>query len=180
MTMTSLRSVVAFALLALSASAFAALSPKYADWAKGPEQWLMTRDDWRAWKNVKTDDEAHDFIELFWARRDPTPGTQINEFRDTFEGRVVYADKTYKSNFPVLTDRMQQAFLNFMYLGRAMIHPDGFNTNPAFQVGDDHHGVFQTGRLYYDGREKPRRRQRGFSAVPGRADADFVVTGKRR
>jgi GWxTD domain-containing protein len=81
----------------MSASAFAALSPKYADWAKGPEQWLMTRDDWRAWKNVKTDDEAHDFIELFWARRDPTPGTLINEFRDTFEGRVVYADKNYKS-----------------------------------------------------------------------------------
>ena len=55
------------------------------------------------------------------------------------------------SNFPTLTDRMQQAFLNFMYLGRAMIHPDGFDSNPAFQVGADHHGVFQTGRLYYDG-----------------------------
>ena len=98
MTMTSLRSAVAFALLALSASAFAAsLSPKYNDWPKGPEQWLMTRDDWRAWKNVKTDEEAQAFIDLFWARRDPTPGTLNNEFRATFEGRVAYADKEYKS-----------------------------------------------------------------------------------
>ena len=97
MTMTSLRSVVAFALLALSASAFAALSPKYADWAKGPEQWLMTRDDWRAWKNVKTDEEAQAFIDLFWARRDPTVGTYQNEFQAEFEGRVAYADANYKS-----------------------------------------------------------------------------------
>jgi|GEM_PF-967178 len=97
MTMTSLRSAVAFVFLALAASAFAGLSPKYADWAKGPEQWLMTRDDWRAWKNVKTDEEAQAFIDLFWARRDPTPGTLNNEYRAEFEGRVVYADREYKS-----------------------------------------------------------------------------------
>jgi len=93
----ALRSVAVIVLLALGASAVAALSPKYADWPKGPEQWLMTRDDWRAWKNVKTDEEAEAFIALFWARRDPTPGTYLNEYRAEFEGRVEYADKNYKS-----------------------------------------------------------------------------------
>ena len=88
---------VAAVTLAMSVSAFAALSPKYADWPKGPEQWLMTRDDFRAWKNITTDEQAQAFIDLFWARRDPTPGTLRNEARDEFDGRVVYADKTYKS-----------------------------------------------------------------------------------
>jgi GWxTD domain-containing protein len=78
-------------------SAFAALSQKYADWPKGPEQWLMTRDDVRAWKNITTDEQAQAFIDLFWARRDPTPGTLRNEAREEFEGRVAYADKNYKS-----------------------------------------------------------------------------------
>jgi hypothetical protein len=55
------------------------------------------------------------------------------------------------SNFPTLTDRMQQAYLNFMYLGRAMIHPDGFDSNPAFHVGADKHPAIDPGRLYYDG-----------------------------
>ena len=37
------------------------------------------------------------------------------------------------SNFPSLPDRAQQGFLNFMFLGRAAVHPDGFVTDPAFQ-----------------------------------------------
>lgn len=37
------------------------------------------------------------------------------------------------SNFPSLPDRAQQGFLNFMFLGRAAVHPKGFATDPAFQ-----------------------------------------------
>ena len=37
------------------------------------------------------------------------------------------------SNFKPLADRLQQGFLDFLYLGRAMIHPDGFASNPAFR-----------------------------------------------
>ncbi len=39
------------------------------------------------------------------------------------------------SNFPTLADRVQQGMLDFMYLGRAMIHPHGLGTDPAFQDG---------------------------------------------
>ncbi|HET7481587.1 MAG TPA: Ig-like domain-containing protein [Actinomycetota bacterium] len=37
------------------------------------------------------------------------------------------------SNFPSLPDRAQQGFLNFMFLGRAAVHPEGFVNDPAFQ-----------------------------------------------
>src|SRR5207244_13089485 len=37
------------------------------------------------------------------------------------------------SNFPKLADRVQQGMLNFLYLARLMIHPQGFNSNLAFQ-----------------------------------------------
>jgi len=37
------------------------------------------------------------------------------------------------SNFKPLPDRLQQGFLDFLYLGRAMIHPDGFASDPAFR-----------------------------------------------
>ena len=30
------------------------------------------------------------------------------------------------SQFPRLVDRMQQGFLNFLFLGRALLHPAGF------------------------------------------------------
>ena len=37
------------------------------------------------------------------------------------------------SKFKPLPDRLQQGFLDFLYLGRAMIHPDGFASDPAFR-----------------------------------------------
>lgn len=51
--------------------------------------------------------------------------------------------------FSTLPDRGQQGMLNFLFLGRAMIHPDGFSANPAFQV--DGRSVIDTERLYYNG-----------------------------
>ena len=41
------------------------------------------------------------------------------------------------SNFRMLPDRLQQGHLNFMYLGRALSHPDGLGTNAAFQFGGE-------------------------------------------
>ncbi len=53
------------------------------------------------------------------------------------------------ANFPALGDRVQQGMLNFLYLGRAMIHPDGLTRDPAFQLAGK--PVLDTSRLYYDG-----------------------------
>ena len=41
------------------------------------------------------------------------------------------------SNFNKAVDRMQQGFVNFMLIGRAMIHEDGFADNPAFQLDEE-------------------------------------------
>jgi hypothetical protein len=54
------------------------------------------------------------------------------------------------SNFKPLPDRLQQGFLDFLYLGRAMIHPDGFASDPAFQFGGE--TTIDTGKpLFYYG-----------------------------
>jgi hypothetical protein len=53
------------------------------------------------------------------------------------------------SLFPSLTDRLQQSFVNFLYLGRLMIHPSGFSASGAFR--DEGRGVIDTRRLFYDG-----------------------------
>lgn len=38
------------------------------------------------------------------------------------------------SGLPTLVDRVQQGFLNFDYVGRAMVHPQGFASDPAFRT----------------------------------------------
>jgi hypothetical protein len=54
------------------------------------------------------------------------------------------------SFFPSLADRAQQGFLNFLYLGRALIHPDGAVAQAAFQ-GADGQPLLDTGELFYNG-----------------------------
>ena len=50
---------------------------------------------------------------------------------------------------PTIADRLQQGFLNFLYLGREMIHPQGFSSLPAFQTGSA--SLIDRSHLYYDG-----------------------------
>jgi hypothetical protein len=88
--------LVATALIvATVSSGFAQMSPAKADWAKGPVQFLMTPEETATWKTLASDDAALAFIDLFWARRDPTPNTPANEFRLDFEDRVAYADQHF-------------------------------------------------------------------------------------
>jgi hypothetical protein len=54
------------------------------------------------------------------------------------------------SNMPSMIDRAQQGFLNFLYLGRALAHPDGLVRDPAFR-GASNQPLFLTNELYYDG-----------------------------
>lgn len=49
------------------------------------------------------------------------------------------------SRFPTLVDRLQQGILNFTFLGRLMIHPQGLSSHPEFA------GRIDTQRLFYAG-----------------------------
>ena len=84
-------SIIAAAIAVIAVSAFA-LSPEHVSWGKGPAQYLMTKEEIAQWKAITTDEQAEKFIALFWARRDPTPATPQNEFREQFELRVKQAD----------------------------------------------------------------------------------------
>jgi hypothetical protein len=57
------------------------------------------------------------------------------------------------SRFPALPDRLQQGLLDELFLGRAMISPTGFTTDPAFHQDGTPAGasVLDTRRLYYNG-----------------------------
>ena len=49
-----------------------------------------------------------------------------------------------------LTDRLQQAMLNQLFLARLMIHPHGFVADPAFQDASGN-PVIDTSDVFYDG-----------------------------
>lgn len=92
----SLRTFLIAAVIAASGvAAVGAMSGSQVEWGKGPAQLLMTKEEAKTWKSIKNDDEARAFVELFWARRDPTPLTARNEYREGFDQRVTLADTRF-------------------------------------------------------------------------------------
>ena len=88
--------LVGFALAVfLAPVAEAQLSDNYAGWTDGPEGFLLTKKEKKAWGKIKTDAEAERFIDLFWARRNPEPNSGFNAFRAEFEARVRFADQNF-------------------------------------------------------------------------------------
>src|SRR5260370_22437224 len=47
--------------------------------------------------HLATDDEREQFVEQFWLRRDPTPSTVENEFKEEHYRRIAYANQHFAS-----------------------------------------------------------------------------------
>jgi GWxTD domain-containing protein len=70
---------------------------------KWPEQyvkWIMTPSERNAYKGFETDEEKLQFIEFFWARRDPNPETPENEYRKEYMERYVFVMKHMSAGKP--------------------------------------------------------------------------------
>jgi GWxTD domain-containing protein len=80
------------AVLLAVAPAGAQVSPELAAWADGPAGFLLTDAERAELEGLRADAEVEQFIELFWARRDPDLSTRENEVRRDFEARVEAAD----------------------------------------------------------------------------------------
>jgi len=89
------------ALLALVALVFSAAGPAEArkdslrEWLDGPVHYIIAPDEIKDFKAQKTDKDRAAFIERFWRRRDPTPNTLVNEYRQLFWNRVREANEKF-------------------------------------------------------------------------------------
>jgi GWxTD domain-containing protein len=50
--------------------------------------------------HLETDEERRHFVEQFWERRNPTPGSAENEFRIEHYRRIAYANTHWGRNLP--------------------------------------------------------------------------------
>ena len=123
--------------LVLTAAVLACLTAALSAAEIGPLQALLTKEEAAAWKNVKTDEEAKAFLDLFWARRDPTPGTPQNEYRDQIEARIKYADENFAEGKTrgSLTDR-GRIFLLYGAPKRATRTTDATGISPDADARD--------------------------------------------
>ena len=65
------------------------------EWREGPVRYIISKEEDKTYKSLKTEQERANFIDLFWRRRDPTPKTDYNEFKNRFRNRALDCDQLY-------------------------------------------------------------------------------------
>jgi GWxTD domain-containing protein len=62
-------------------------------------RYIVTAQEERIFREMPPEDRA-EFVTDFWKRRDPTPETEANEFRDQYYARLAAADKAFRAGIP--------------------------------------------------------------------------------
>jgi GWxTD domain-containing protein len=76
------------------------LMTPYRKWLNEDVAYIITDEERTAFKRLQTDEEREQFIEQFWLRRDPTPDSIENEFKEEHYRRIAYANERYASGIP--------------------------------------------------------------------------------
>jgi len=76
------------------------LATPYKKWLEEEVPYIITDEERAAFLQLQTNEEREQFIEAFWQRRDPTPDTVENEFKEEHYRRIAYANERFASGIP--------------------------------------------------------------------------------
>jgi GWxTD domain-containing protein len=82
------------------------LSQHYKTFLNEDVVWIITDTEREAFKHLTNDEERDQFIEAFWQRRNPSPDSPENEYREEHYARIAYANEHFPAGKPGwMTDR---------------------------------------------------------------------------
>jgi GWxTD domain-containing protein len=76
------------------------LDTPYKKWLQEEVPYIITDEERSAFLQLQTNEEREQFIEAFWQRRDPTPDTVENEFKEEHYRRIAYTNERFSSGIP--------------------------------------------------------------------------------
>jgi GWxTD domain-containing protein len=75
--------------------AYLRLPKAYQKWVDEDVRWIITPEERAQFLRLHSDVDRDHFIEQFWVKRDPTPDTPVNEFKQEHYRRVAYANEHF-------------------------------------------------------------------------------------
>ena len=101
------------------------LETPYRKWLNEDVAYIITDEERAAFKRLQTDEEREQFIEQFWLRRDPTPDTIENEFKEEHYRRIAYANEHYASGIPGWKTDRGRMYITYGPADEIESHPSG-------------------------------------------------------
>jgi GWxTD domain-containing protein len=76
------------------------LATPYKKWLEEEVPYIITDEERSAFLQMQTNEEREQFIESFWQRRDPTPDSTENAFKEEHYRRIAYSNEHFASGIP--------------------------------------------------------------------------------
>ncbi len=112
------------------------LSKTYKRWLDEDVRWIITDEERAAFKQLSNDEERDQFIEQFWLRRDPTPDTAENEYKEDHYRRIAYANEHFASGVPGWKTDRGRIYVMYGKPDEIEAHPSGgFYQRPQEEGG---------------------------------------------
>jgi GWxTD domain-containing protein len=111
------------------------LADAFNRWLNVDVAYIITQSERDAFNRLQSNEEREMFVEQFWLRRDPTPGTVENEFKDEHYRRIAYANDRFSSRADTRgwkTDR-GRIYITFGPPDEIDSHPEGSAAKPPYE-----------------------------------------------
>ncbi len=111
------------------------LSSTYKKWLNEDVRWIITPEELSAFKQLSNDEERDAFIEQFWLRRDPTPDTPENEYKEEHYRRIAYANEHFAAGIPGWRTDRGRIYIAYGPPDQIESHPSGGSYQRPIEEG---------------------------------------------
>src|SRR5947207_2865298 len=118
------------------------LSKPYKKWLDEDVSYIITDEERAAFKQLSNDEERDNFIEAFWQRRDPTPDTEENEFKEEHYQRIAYANEHFAAGVPGWKTDRGRIYIVFGKADEIESHPSGGSYERPMEEGGGETSTF--------------------------------------
>ena len=101
------------------------LSKTEKDWLEKDVAYIITDEERAAFRQFSNEEERDKFIEAFWQRRDPTPDTEENEFKEEHYRRMAYANDHFAAGIPGWKTDRGRMYIMYGPADEVESHPSG-------------------------------------------------------
>ncbi|MYB50685.1 MAG: GWxTD domain-containing protein [Acidobacteriia bacterium] len=104
-------------------------------WLDEDVRYIITPEERKAFVQMATDEERENFIESFWMRRDPTPDSMENEYKEEHYRRIAYANDRYASGIPGWKTDRGRIYIAYGPADEIESHPSGGQYQRPYDEG---------------------------------------------
>jgi len=118
------------------------LTKQYKKWLDEDVVWIISDEERAAFKQLSNDEERDQFIEAFWQRRDPTPDTEENEYKEEHYQRIAYANEHFAAGIPGWKSDRGRIYIMYGKADEVESHPSGGTYQRPMEEGGGETSTF--------------------------------------